>query len=93
MMQLCAIYPFTRRDVYEEWGIHPPKGILIHGPTGVGKTALCLSIVNEIRGVHCVIIAVGELMSKVVGDSEKKIAQIFRDARQSAPSLLIFDSV
>ncbi len=82
--------PLKRPDLFEKAGIKPPKGIILYGPPGTGKTLLAKAVAN---GANANFIAVKgpELVSKWVGESEKKIREIFKKARLLAPAVIFFD--
>jgi SpoVK/Ycf46/Vps4 family AAA+-type ATPase len=86
------IKPFQNELMYVEKCITPPKGILLHGPSGVGKTALACSIANEL-GMACIFVSSPSIRSKIVGESEKIIASLFSQARSSAPCVLLIDQI
>lgn len=73
-------------------GISPPKGILLHGPTGVGKTRLCSALAVE-AGVNFMLVESSQIRSKIVGESEKGIAKLFAQARANSPCILFIDQV
>lgn len=84
--------PIMDKDRFMELGISAPKGILIHGPSGVGKTALALATVQE-SGLSCIHIDGPSLRSQVVGQSEQAISSLFKTARSAAPCILLIDQV
>ncbi|HID40776.1 MAG TPA: AAA family ATPase, partial [Pyrodictium sp.] len=73
-------------------GIEPPKGILLFGPPGTGKTLLAKAAATE-SGANFIAVRGPEVLSKWVGESEKAIRQIFRRARQVAPTIVFFDEI
>jgi SpoVK/Ycf46/Vps4 family AAA+-type ATPase len=87
-----VIQPFHHPEKYIELGISPPKGILLHGPTGVGKTMLCSALASE-AGVNFMLVESSQIRSKVVGESEKGIAKLFSQARANSPCILFIDQV
>ena len=73
-------------------GVRPPKGILLSGPPGCGKTLLAKAIANESR-VNFISIKGPTLLSKYVGESERQVRDVFRKARQAAPCIVFFDEI
>ncbi|MFA5060893.1 MAG: CDC48 family AAA ATPase [Candidatus Pacearchaeota archaeon] len=82
--------PLLRPDLFEKAGITPSKGILLCGPPGTGKTLLAKAVATE-ANANFISIKGPELVSKWVGESEKHIREIFKKARQVAPSIIFFD--
>lgn len=91
-IKTSVIQPFHHPEQYIELGISPPKGILIHGPTGVGKTMLCSALAAE-AGVNFMLVESSQIRSKIVGESEKGIAKLFAQARANSPCILFIDQV
>lgn len=89
-IKTSVIQPFQHPENYLELGISPPKGILIHGPTGVGKTMLCSALASE-AGVNFMLVESSQIRSKVIGESEKGIAKLFSQARANSPCILFID--
>ncbi|MBN2101962.1 MAG: CDC48 family AAA ATPase [Candidatus Aenigmarchaeota archaeon] len=85
-------WPLKYPKSFENIGIKPPKGILLYGPPGTGKTMLAKAVANE-SGANFISIKGPEIMNKWVGESEKKIREIFKRAKQVAPSIIFFDEV
>ncbi len=82
--------PLKQPELFKEAGIKPPKGILLAGPPGTGKTLLAKAVANESEA-NFISVKGPELISKWVGESEKAIREIFRKARQVAPTVIFFD--
>ncbi len=85
-------WPLLYEDSFERMGIHPPRGILLYGPPGTGKTLLAKAVANE-SGANFISIKGPELKSKWVGESEKMIRDLFRRAKQVAPTIIFFDEI
>ena len=73
-------------------GISPPKGALLYGPPGCGKTLLARALATE-SGGNMIIVRGPEILSKWVGESEKAIREIFRKAKASSPCVIVFDEL
>lgn len=85
-------WPLKYQDLFEKAGAKPPKGILLSGPPGSGKTLLAKAVANE-SGVNFINIKGPELMSKFVGESEKGVRKTFKRAKQVAPCIIFFDEL
>ncbi|MEE9519512.1 MAG: CDC48 family AAA ATPase, partial [bacterium] len=83
-------WPLKNPEMFKRLGITPPKGILLHGPPGCGKTLLARAVATETQA-NFISIRGPEVFSKWVGESEKAIREIFRKARMAAPSIIFFD--
>jgi len=77
---------------FNKMGIKPPKGALIYGPPGCGKTLLARALATE-SGANMILVRGPEILSKWVGESEKAIREIFRKAKASSPCIVIFDEL
>ncbi len=85
-------WPINYPRLFEKAGVRPPKGILLSGPPGCGKTLLAKAIANE-SNVNFISVKGPELISKYVGESEKGVREIFRKARQASPCIVFFDEI
>ncbi len=85
-------WPLKHGDLFRRWGVTPPRGIMIHGPSGTGKTLLVKALAHE-SGVNFITVKGPSLMSRYVGESERALRDVFRTARQAAPSILYFDEI
>jgi len=83
-------WPLTRSELFKHFGIKPPRGIVLFGAPGTGKTLLAKAIANEAKA-NFISIKGPELISKWVGESERAIREIFKKAKQSAPSVIFLD--
>ncbi len=85
-------WPLKSPDMFNRMGIRPPKGILLFGPPGCGKTLLARGVATESEA-NFITIKGPEVFSKWVGESEKAIREVFRKGRMAAPAVLFFDEV
>ncbi|WP_457751717.1 CDC48 family AAA ATPase [Thermococcus sp.] len=85
-------WPLKYPEAFMGLGITPPKGILLYGPPGTGKTLLAKAVANESEA-NFIAIKGPEVLSKWVGESEKNIREIFRKARQAAPTVVFIDEI
>ncbi|KAF6258779.1 P-loop containing nucleoside triphosphate hydrolase protein [Scenedesmus sp. NREL 46B-D3] len=88
-------YPLKHPEVYSWLGVEPPRGVLLHGPPGCGKTALAHAIATEC-GVPFLRVAAPEVVSGMSGESEARLRQLFlvgREAQEVAPSILFIDEI
>ncbi|AQA02053.1 ATPase [Mycobacterium sp. MS1601] len=88
----AVLWPLQHPDTFTRLGVDPPRGVLLYGPPGCGKTFVVRALASTGRlSVHAVKGA--ELMDKWVGSSEKSVRELFRRARDSAPSLVFLDEI
>ncbi len=85
-------WPLKQPDIFKRMGIQPPKGILLFGPPGCGKTLLARAVATESEA-NFISIKGPEIFSKWVGESEKAIREVFRKARMASPAVIFFDEV
>jgi len=83
-------WPLSHPKIFERMGITPPRGILLYGPPGCGKTLLARAVATESKA-NFISIKGPELLSKYVGESEKAIREVFRIAKMAAPCIIFFD--
>ncbi len=84
--------PLQSPESFTRLGIDPPRGILLYGPPGVGKTLIAKAAAKE-SGANFISVKGPEVLSKWVGESEKAIREIFRKAKQSAPTVIFIDEI
>jgi len=79
-------------EIYDQVGLMPPRGILLAGPTGTGKTAMARALCGE-KQVPLIAIDGPQLYSKWLGESERALREVFKKARRAAPCILFFDTI
>ncbi len=84
--------PMKHPEIFDRLGIEPPKGILLHGSPGTGKTLLAKAVANE-SDANFILLNGPEIMSKFYGESEKKIRDIFDEAEKTAPAIIFIDEI
>ena len=84
--------PLKHPELFQRLGIEPPKGVLLHGPPGTGKTIVARAVANETNSNFYVING-PEIMSKFYGESEANLRKIFEEAEKNAPSIIFFDEI
>jgi len=85
-------WPLKHPDAFKRLGVKPPKGILLYGAPGTGKTLMAKAVAHESES-NFISIKGPELLSKWVGESEKAVREIFKKARQTAPTIIFFDEI
>jgi transitional endoplasmic reticulum ATPase len=88
MVELPLRYP----ELFTRLGVDPPRGVLLHGPPGTGKTRLARAVANESEAAFFVING-PEIMGSAYGESEKKLRELFEKATKAAPSILFIDEI
>ncbi|MHA1822029.1 MAG: CDC48 family AAA ATPase [Promethearchaeota archaeon] len=84
--------PLKHPELFKRLGIEPPKGVLLRGPPGCGKTLLAKAVANESEA-HFISINGPEIMSKFYGESEKKLRSLFKEAEEKAPTIIFIDEI
>jgi len=92
MMREMIELPLRHPKIFENLGVKPPKGVLLHGPPGTGKTLLARAVANE-TGAFFFIINGPEIMSKMAGDSESNLRRAFEEASKNAPAIIFIDEI
>jgi transitional endoplasmic reticulum ATPase len=87
-----VLWPLTYPDTFARLGVQPPRGVLLYGPPGCGKTFLVKAIAGTGKA-NVLSVKGAELLSKWVGESERAVRELFRRARQAAPTLVFLDEV
>jgi len=85
-------WPLKYPDSFKRMGVRPPRGILLYGAPGTGKTLMAKAVANESKA-NFILVKGPELLSKWVGESEKAVREVFKKARQTAPSIIFFDEI
>ena len=91
-LQEAVEWPLTKPEVFKRMGINPPRGVLLYGPPGTGKTLLAKAVASESKA-NFISIKGPEVMSKWVGESEKAVRELFKKARQVAPTIVFLDEL
>ncbi len=84
--------PLRHPEIFERLGIDPPKGILLYGAPGTGKTLLAKAVANE-SDANFFYVGGPEIISKYVGESEERLRKLFADAQENAPSIIFIDEI
>ncbi|MDR3282588.1 MAG: CDC48 family AAA ATPase [Candidatus Methanoplasma sp.] len=84
--------PLRHPELFKRLGVEAPKGVLLHGPPGTGKTMLAKAVAGETSS-NFVTIGGPEIVSKFYGESEGKLREIFKEAEENAPSIIFIDEV
>ncbi len=92
MLQEAVELPLRHRELFEQAGVRPAKGILLHGAPGTGKTLLARALANQSEA-NFIAIKGPQLLSMWVGESERAVREVFRKARQAAPCIIFFDEL
>ncbi|MBW4330747.1 CDC48 family AAA ATPase [Stakelama sp. CBK3Z-3] len=88
MVELPLRYP----ELFQRLGVDPPKGVLLHGPPGTGKTRLARAVANE-SDADFFLINGPEIMGSAYGESEKRLREVFEEADKAAPSIIFIDEI
>jgi transitional endoplasmic reticulum ATPase len=92
MLTEAVLWPLTYPDTFARLGVQPPRGVLLYGPPGCGKTYLVKAIAGTGRA-NVLAVKGAELLNKWVGESERAVRELFRRAREAAPTLVFLDEV
>ena len=85
-------WPLKHPEKFEKFGVRPPKGTLLYGVPGTGKTLLAKAVASESEA-NFISVKGPELLSKWVGESEQGVREVFRKAKQTAPTVIFFDEI
>jgi transitional endoplasmic reticulum ATPase len=92
LLETVVEHSHMHDDVYEQVGLAPPRGILLVGPSGTGKTAMARALSGE-KQIPLIAIDGPQLYSKWLGESERALREVFKKARRAAPCILFFDTI
>ncbi len=92
LLREAVEWPLRYAEVFRRLGVEAPKGVLLYGPPGTGKTLLAKAIANESEA-NFITVKGSDILSKWYGESEKRIAEIFRKAKQVAPAIIFLDEL
>jgi proteasome regulatory subunit len=84
--------PLTKPELFKKVGIHPPKGVLLHGPPGTGKTLLAKAVAASTNSTFIEIVG-SELVQKFIGEGAKLVKEVFELAREKAPAIIFIDEI
>jgi ATP-dependent 26S proteasome regulatory subunit len=84
--------PLRHPEIFQRLGVDPPKGVLLHGPPGTGKTRLARAVANE-SDAHFFHIAGPEIMGSAYGESEKRLRELFEAAESQSPAIIFIDEI
>ena len=84
--------PMKHPELFDRLGVEAPKGVLLHGPPGTGKTLLAKALANE-TNANFLTLSGPEIMSKFYGESEERLREMFKEAEENAPSIILIDEI
>ena len=84
-------FPLRHPEIFEKLGVEAPKGVLLYG-SGNGKNLLAKAVANE-SNAHFISISGPEIMSKFYGESEARVREIFKEAREKSPTIVFIDEI
>lgn len=91
-VQETVEYPLTRPELFEEIGIDPPKGVLLIGVPGTGKTMLAKAVAHETNATFIRLVG-SELVQKFIGEGARRVHELFKLAKEKAPSIIFIDEI
>jgi transitional endoplasmic reticulum ATPase len=92
MLDTVVEHSHVQSEIYDQAGLEPPRGILLVGPSGTGKTAMARALSGE-KQLPLIAIDGPQLYSKWLGESERALREVFKKARRAAPCILFFDTI
>lgn len=84
--------PLTHKDLYEQIGIDPPRGVLMYGPPGTGKTMLAKAVAHHTQASFIKLVG-SEFVQKYLGEGPRMVRDVFRLARENAPAIIFVDEI
>lgn len=91
-LEQAVTWPLKHAEIFERYGLQPVRAILIHGASGTGKTLLAKALAHE-SGINFISVQAANVLSRYLGESERALKDIFRVAKQAAPSIIYFDEI
>lgn len=91
LMELVGL-PILHPEIFESTGVEPPRGVLLHGPPGCGKTSIANALAGQLQ-VPFIPVSAPSIVSGMSGESEKKLRELFEEAKSLAPCLVFFDEI
>jgi len=91
-LQESILMPLEKKEIAYTYGIKPPSGVLLFGPPGTGKTMLMRALAHELK-YNFIEVKCSQILSQWYGESEKNLAEVFSNARKTAPTILFFDEI
>lgn len=85
-------FPLKNKEIAKTYGLRPPKGVLLFGPPGCGKTLMMRALAGEAK-LNFIYVNVSDIMSKWYGESEARLKELFANARKNSPCILFFDEI
>ncbi|KAK9386851.1 P-loop containing nucleoside triphosphate hydrolase protein [Lipomyces mesembrius] len=85
--------PLLRPEIFSRFNVPPPRGLLLHGPSGTGKTSLLRAIAHETCAAHILSISASSVLGRYLGDTEAALRKVFEEAKMFSPSVILIDEL
>ncbi|KAK9371307.1 P-loop containing nucleoside triphosphate hydrolase protein [Lipomyces kononenkoae] len=85
--------PLLRPEIFSRFNVPPPRGLLLHGPSGTGKTSLLRAIAHETSTAHILSISASSVLGRYLGDTEATLRKVFEEAKMFSPSVILIDEL